>query len=131
MKTNPKTIIDIDTYIAQFTQSVQEKLNALRKCIQEAAPEAFEKISYQMPTFDLHGNLVHFAAFQNHIGFYPGSSGVEAFTSKLTAYHTSKGAIQFPIQQEIPFDLVRDIVLYRVKENQEIYQMKLNHKKKK
>ena len=131
MNANPKTIIDIDTYIAQFSKSTQDKLNALRKCIQQAAPEAFEKISYQMPTFDLHGNLVHFAAFQNHIGFYPGSSGVEAFTSKLTAYHTSKGAIQFPIQQDIPFDLVKDIVFYRVKENMEKHQQKLIQKKKK
>ena len=131
MNKNPQIELNTDTYIAQFPQSVQDKLNALRKCIQQAAPEAFEKISYQMPTFDLHGNLVHFAAFQNHIGFYPGSSGVEAFTSKLTAYHTSKGAIQFPIQQDIPFDLVQDIVLYRVKENMEKHQQKLIQKKKK
>ncbi|HBG33740.1 MAG TPA: hypothetical protein DEG42_04640 [Acholeplasmataceae bacterium] len=131
MNKNPQIELNTDTYIAQFPQSVQDKLNALRKCIQQAAPEAFEKISYQMPTFDLHGNLVHFAAFQNHIGFYPGSSGVEAFTSKLTAYHTSKGAIQFPIQQDIPFDLVKDIVMYRVKENMEKHQQKLIQKKKK
>jgi len=131
MNKNPQIELNTDKYIAQFSKSTQDKLNALRKCIKEAAPEAFEKISYQMPTFDLHGNLVHFAAFQNHIGFYPGSSGVEAFTSKLTAYHTSKGAIQFPIQQDIPFDLVKDIVLYRVKENMEKHQQKLIQKKKK
>jgi len=125
----PQIELSIDTYIAQFPKSIQEKLNALRICILEAAPEAYEKISYQMPTFDLHGNLVHFAAFQNHIGFYPGSSGVEAFTSKLTAYHTSKGAIQFPIQQDIPFELVKDIVMFRVNENKERYQQKINLKK--
>ena len=125
----PQIELSIDTYIAQFPKSIQEKLNALRICILEAAPEAYEKISYQMPTFDLHGNLVHFAAFQNHIGFYPGSSGVEAFTSKLTAYHTSKGAILFPIQQDIPFELVKDIVMFRVNENKERYQQKINLKK--
>jgi uncharacterized protein YdhG (YjbR/CyaY superfamily) len=131
MNQNLNTLLTIDTYIAQFSMSVQMKLSALRKCIQKAAPEAFEKISYQMPTFDLYGNLVHFAAFKNHIGFYPGSSGVEAFAGKLTAYHTSKGAIQFSNDQEIPFDLVREIVLFRVKENNDLYLQKNMLKNKK
>lgn len=131
MNQNLNTLLTTDTYITQFPMSVQMKLSALRKCIQMAAPEAYEKISYQMPTFDLHGNLVHFAAFKNHIGFYPGSSGVEAFISKLALYHTSKGAIQFPIDQEIPFDLVREIVLFRVKENNDLYLQKLKLKGKK
>ena len=120
-----------DAYISQFPLSIQAKLNALRKCIMQAAPEAFEKISYQMPTFDLRGNLVHFAAFSNHIGFYPGSSGVEAFKSKLSGYHFSKGAIQFPIDQDLPLDLVKEIVVYRVKENLALYQQKLALKKRK
>lgn len=131
MNQNLNRLLIIDTYIAQFPMSVQMKLSALRKCIQMAAPEAYEKISYQMPTFDLHGNLVHFAAFKNHIGFYPGSSGVAAFSSKLTDYHTSKGAIQFPNDQEIPFDLVTEIVLFRVKENNDLFQHKLKLKSKK
>jgi uncharacterized protein YdhG (YjbR/CyaY superfamily) len=120
-----------DSYILQFSSSIQEKLNALRNCIKQAAPESFEKISYQMPTFDLNGNLVHFAAFSNHIGFYPGSSGVEAFKSKLSGYHFSKGAIQFPIDQDIPLDLVKEIVLFRVKENKTLHQQKSKSKKKK
>jgi len=125
------SVLTTDSYISQFPLSIQEKLNALRKCIMQAAPEAFEKISYQMPTFDLYGNLVHFAAFSKHIGFYPGSSGVEAFKSKLSGYHFSKGAIQFLIDQELPLDLVKEIVIYRVKENMMLHQHKSTSKKKK
>jgi len=129
MNQNLNSLLTTDTYITQLPKSVQIRLSALRKCIQMAAPEAYEKISYQMPTFDLHGNLVHFAAFKNHIGFYPGSSGVEAFRSKLTNYKTSKGAIQFPNDQDIPFELVSEIVSFRVKENIELYRQKTKLKK--
>lgn len=108
----------IDEYVATFPNEIQQKLTELRKTIHETAPEAEEKISYQMPTFAQNGNLVHFAAFKNHIGFYPAPSGIENFTEQLAKYKTSKGAIQFPLNEEIPLDLVREIVRFRLKENQ-------------
>lgn len=107
----------IDEYIMQFPPEVQEKLNTLREVIREAAPNAQEKISYQMPTFYLSGNLVHFAAYKNHLGFYPAASGIEALKKELTPYKTSKGAIQFPLEKQIPCELVKSIVKFRVEEN--------------
>jgi uncharacterized protein YdhG (YjbR/CyaY superfamily) len=107
----------IDEYIALFPLDIQTTLNSLRQYIRFVAPEATEKISYQMPTFYLEGNLVHFAAYPHHIGIYPGSSGVAAFLSRLSDYSTSKGAIQFPIGKPLPFALIGDIVSYRVAEN--------------
>lgn len=107
----------IDDYIAHFPYEVQEKLQELRVTIREAAPEATEKISYQMPTYDLHGNLVHFAAFKKHIGFYPGSAGTGMFSDELTGYKWAKGSVQFPLDKPIPLDLVRKIVAFRVAEN--------------
>ncbi len=107
----------IDEYIALFEPEVREKLQALRQTIHKTAPDATEKISWQMPTFYLHGNLVHIAAFKKHIGFFPGASGVEAFLPKLGEYKTSKGTIQFPYNKPIPFGLVEEIVKFRVKEN--------------
>jgi len=107
----------IDEYIAAFPEDVQGKLKQIRATIKAAVPDATEKISYQMPTFYLNGNLVHFAAFKNHIGFYPAASGVAHFTSELGSYQTSKGAIQFPLDQPIPFDLITRIVQFRVMEN--------------
>ncbi|GKU24973.1 iron chaperone [Clostridium folliculivorans] len=112
-----KTIESIDEYILNCPQEVQEVLKNLRKVIKEAAPEATEKISYQMPTFFLHGNLVHFAAFKNHIGFYPTSSGIEAFQNELTGYKNSKGAVQFPKSEPLPYELISRMVKYRVVEN--------------
>lgn len=112
-----KSIATIDDYIAQFLPEIQEILQSLRNVIREAAPEASEKISWQMPTFFLNGNLVHFAAFKKHIGFYPAPSGIETFKDKLVGYKTSKGAVQFPIDKPLPFDLIREIVAFRVKEN--------------
>ena len=109
----------IDKYIAQFEPAIQERLQAMRNAIRCAAPDAGEKISYGMPTFELYGNLVHFAAMKHHIGFYPGASGVEAFMNKLAEYGTSKGAIRFPLDQPLPLDLVDEIVRYRVHENTE------------
>jgi uncharacterized protein YdhG (YjbR/CyaY superfamily) len=88
------------------------------QAIREAAPEAVDAISYQIPTFKLNGNLVHFAAFKNHIGFYPTPSGIEAFKKELSLYKGAKGSVQFPIDKPVPYDLVRKIVLFRVKENQ-------------
>jgi uncharacterized protein YdhG (YjbR/CyaY superfamily) len=107
----------IDEYISSFAPAIQEKLRTLRQIIHEEAPEAVEAMSYQMPTFKLHGNLVHFAAFKNHIGFYPTPTGIEAFGQELAAYQTSKGAAQFPHDLQLPLDLVRRIVRYRVEEN--------------
>ena len=107
----------IDEYIAQFPADVQGKLIEFRRVIIKAAPDATEKISYGMPTFFLHKNLVHFAAFKNHIGFYPAPSGIEAFKDELTAYKTSKGAIQFPIDKPLPLDLIARITAFRVAEN--------------
>lgn len=109
----------IDEYIRTFPGDVQRILNELRQTIREAAPEAEERISYQMPTFTLNGNLVHFAAFKNHIGFYPTPHGVEAFEKELSSYKGAKGSVQFPIDQPLPLDLIRRIVEHRVKENSE------------
>nr|WP_303869966.1 DUF1801 domain-containing protein [Acetobacterium wieringae] len=108
----------IDTYIGQFPAEVQQILQEIRQVIKEAAPEAEEKISYQMPTFYLGGNLVHFAAYKKHIGFYPAPSGIEKFKQDLSKYKSAKGSVQFPINQPIPFDLIRKIVAFRVAENQ-------------
>ncbi|MCQ2010969.1 MAG: DUF1801 domain-containing protein [Sporolactobacillus sp.] len=119
----------IDEYIAQFPAEVQETLQTLRKVICETAPEATEKISYQMPTFVLHGNLVHFAAYANHIGFYPTPSGVAAFQSELTGLKTSKGAIQFPIDQPLPYELIHRIVAFRMDENVKKAESKVKRKK--
>lgn len=112
-----KNIANIDEYIAQFTEDIQEKLKLIRHIIRAVEPELIEKISYQMPTFYLNGNLVHFAAYKKHIGFYPTPSGVAAFEKELRAYKTSKGAIQFPIDQPLPVELIEAIVRFRVDEN--------------
>ena len=107
----------IDAYIAQFPSEVQEKLRSLRKIIRDAAPGAEEKISYRMPTFVLHGNLVYFAAFKHHVGLYPAPSGIEAFLPELAAYRSGKGSIQFPIDRPLPAELIARIVRFRVAEN--------------
>jgi uncharacterized protein YdhG (YjbR/CyaY superfamily) len=96
---------------------VQHILNELRQTIKEAAPDAQETINYQIPTFTLNGNLVHFAAFEKHIGFYPTPSGMEAFKQELSRYKGAKGSVQFPIDEPLPLPLIRRIVEYRVKEN--------------
>ena len=107
----------IDEYIGSFPKDVQTTLEKLRQTIKRAAPAAEEAISYQMPTFKLHVNLVHFAAFKHHIGFYPTASGVEAFEKELSSYETTKGAVRFPIDRPLPLSLIRRIVKHRVKEN--------------
>ena len=109
----------IDEYIQQAPENVQEILQTLRRVIQEEAPEAQEAISYQMPTFVLNGNLVHFAAFKNHIGFYPVPSGIMAFEQELASYKQGKGSVQFPLNQPMPYDLIRRIVRFRAAENLE------------
>lgn len=107
----------IDEYIVQFPPNVQEILQTIRNVIKESAPDAKEKISYQMPTFDFHGNLVHFAAFKNHIGFYPAPSGISAFKEKLSGYKGAKGSVQFPLDKQMPYELMGEIVKFRVEEN--------------
>lgn len=117
MEENKYTPKSFEEYILQFPTNIQEILQMLRKVIKEAAPDAQEKISYQMPTFVMHGNLVHFAAFKNHIGFYPTPSAIEVFKDGLSKYKGGKGSVQFPIDEPMPFDLITDIVKYRVTEN--------------
>lgn len=117
MKTERKGFTSINEYIQSFPKEIQKILNELRTVIKTIAPEAIEKISYQMPTFYLNGNLVHFAAFKNHIGFYPTSSGISAFQDELKEYKSAKGSVQFPIDKPLPTDLIKRIVKYRVKEN--------------
>lgn len=121
----------IDAYIAQFPDEVQERLRALRKIISDAAPGAEERISYQMPTFVLHGNLVHFAAFKHHIGLYPTPSGVEAFIPELSAYRSGKGSIQFPMDEPLPAELIGRIVKFRVAENTKRADERLKNKARK
>ncbi len=107
----------IDAYIASFPAEIQSQLQAIRAVIRAAAPGAEEKISYQMPTFTLKGNLVHFAAYKNHIGFYPTPSAIQAFQAELSIYKGAKGSVQFPIDQPLPLELISKIVAYRVAEN--------------
>lgn len=117
MKTINAQIDSIDTYIAQFPDEVQTRLQQLRKTILKLAPGATEAMSYQIPTFKLNGNLVHFAAFKKHIGFYPGATGIAAFQDELAGYKSAKGSVQFPLDQALPLDLVKKIVKFRVAQN--------------
>jgi uncharacterized protein YdhG (YjbR/CyaY superfamily) len=108
---------EVDKYIAGFPKEVQEILEKLRKLIKKLVPEATETISYQIPTFVLgKRNLVHFAGYKNHIGFYPTPSGIEAFKKELTLYKFSKGSVQFPLDKEMPWKLIKRMVEFRVKE---------------
>jgi len=113
-RTNFQTI---DEYISSFPTDVQDALEKVRQTIREAAPQAQEKISYQMPTFTLHGSLVYFAALKNHIGFYRTSGAIEAFKEELSPYAGAKGSLRFPLDKPLPLSLIRDIVKFRVKEN--------------
>jgi uncharacterized protein YdhG (YjbR/CyaY superfamily) len=117
MKTTNTTPQTIDEYIADFPKDVQGILQKIRMTIHEAAPEAIEKISYQMPTFYLKGNLVYFAAFKEHIGFYPVPTGIEKFNKELSVYKQGKGSVQFPLDQPMPYNLISKIVKFRAKEN--------------
>lgn len=125
----PKTSFQsIDEYIAGFPADVQEKLQQLRAAIQAAAPAAQEKISYQMPTFYLYGNLVHFAAFKKHIGFYPTPSGITSFAKELSGYQNAKGSVQFPLDQPLPLELISEMVKFRVLENVQAEQQRKSKK---
>jgi uncharacterized protein YdhG (YjbR/CyaY superfamily) len=112
-----KSLQTVDDYIATFPKSVQGVLESVRETIQQAAPEATEKISYGMPTFDLHGVLVHFAAFKNHIGFYATPTGHAQFQKALSKYKCGKGSVQFPLSEKMPLELIGKMVTFRVKEN--------------
>ena len=114
MKTEYKTI---DGYIKTFPKDVQIILEKIRQTIRKAAPEATEAISYQMPAFKQNGVLVWFAAFRDHIGFFPTAAGIEAFKKELSPYVTGKGTVQFPLNGQIPYELVEKVVIFRVKEN--------------
>ena len=117
MKTDREPPTTIDEYIAGFPPDVQEILQKIRATIREVAPDAQEAIKYQIPTFVLDGNLVHFAAFKKHIGFYPTPTGTEQFREELSVYETSRGTVRFPLDGPIPYDLIRRIVTFRVQEN--------------
>ena len=109
----------IDEYFVSFPTEIQKLLQQVRTTIKKAAPDAEEAIKYAMPAFVYKGNLVFFAAYKNHIGFYPTPSGIIAFKKDLAAYQTSKGAVQFPLDKPMPVGLITKIVKYRVKENSE------------
>lgn len=117
MRTDRAASKDIDKYIAGFPHDVRATLEKIRETIREAAPDAEETISYQIPTFTLKGNLVHFAAFNKHIGFYPTSTGIEKFKNELSAYEMTRGTVRFPLGQPVPFGLIGKIVKFRVREN--------------
>lgn len=107
----------IDEYIAYFPVEIQSILKQVRETIKSVAPTATEVISYGIPTFRLNGNLVHFAGYAHHIGFYPGGEGIEVFKEELTSYKTSRGTVQFPLDKPIPYELIKKITLFRVERN--------------
>jgi uncharacterized protein YdhG (YjbR/CyaY superfamily) len=121
---------NIDSYIESFPDNVQTLLKQMRSTIAKAAPEAEEAIRYAIPTFILNGNLVHFAGFKNHIGFYPAPSGIEAFKKETSKYEAGKGTLQFPLNSPLPLSLVTKIVKYRVKQNQAKSKAKKNTARK-
>lgn len=116
----------VDAYIAAQPAVNQVLLRSLRNTIRKAAPDATEWISYQMPAYKLHGILVYFAGYKNHIGFYPTGSAISTFLLELSAYKTSKGMIQFPLDKKLPLQLIKKIVLHRVQENTRKHQLKKN-----
>jgi uncharacterized protein YdhG (YjbR/CyaY superfamily) len=119
MSTVKRTPSTIDEYIADFPREIREILERVRTTVKKAAPDAEEKISYQIPTFTLQGNLIHFAAFKKHIGLYPGSAAIAKFKRELSAYEGAKGSVRFPFDKPIPLALISKIVKFRAKENLE------------
>ena len=111
------SVTTIDTYFAGFPEATQVLLEQVRQTVRDAAPDAEEAISYGIPTLKLNGNLVHFAAFKNHIGFYPAPQGLDAFKEELSHYKGAKGSVQFPLDQPLPLDLITKITKYRVEQN--------------
>jgi uncharacterized protein YdhG (YjbR/CyaY superfamily) len=125
-----KSYSDIDAYIADFPETIQDILQQVRDAIRYAAPQAKEKISYGMPTFIINKNLVHFAACKNHLGFYPAASGIEAFKKELSIYKGAKGSVQFPLNQPMPIELITMIVRFRVNEDSVCFGRKNIHQPK-
>ncbi len=119
MSPTESTSPTIDTYIAGFPEDIQARLERIRQVIREAAPGAVETISYGMPTFKLNGkNLVHFAAYQRHIGFYPTPSGIDAFEDEIAVYRDGKGTLRLPLDEPVPYDLIARITAFRAEENE-------------
>jgi uncharacterized protein YdhG (YjbR/CyaY superfamily) len=114
MAEDPQTI---DEYIAGFPPDIQKTLHEIRKFIKEAAPEASEKIAYGMPTFYLNGNLVHFAAFKDHYGFFPSPSVSDEFEKELRPYRTGKGTLRFALDEPLPWDIIKKVIHFRIEEN--------------
>jgi uncharacterized protein YdhG (YjbR/CyaY superfamily) len=127
IKVTPETV---DEYIAAFPADIKKRMQQLRKTIRAAAPKADEVISYQMPGYKYFGMLVYFAAYKNHIGFYPGAGGVLEFYKKLSSFKSAKGSVQFPHDRPIPYDVISKIVKFRVKQNEEKFSLKKNNGKK-
>ena len=119
MRNNQRPPTNIDEYIAGFPNDVRKILERIRTTIRKAAPDAEETIKYQLPTFTLKGNLIHFGAFKKHIGFYPAPRGIEEFKSELSAYEGEKATVRFPLDKPIPYDLISRIVKFRKKVNLE------------
>lgn len=119
MKANQPVPRNIDEYISGFPPQVQKILEKIRRTIRKAAPKAQEVISYQIPSFKLNGYLVHFAAYQSHIGLYPAPRGVAGFKDDLALYQTGKGTLRFPLDQPIPYELITRVVKFRVKKDLE------------
>lgn len=130
MKNSQPTPTTIDEFIAAFPEDIRAILQKIRAIIREEAPEAQETINYGIPTFTLHGNLVHFSAFKKHIGFYPAPSGIEKFKAELAPYAGAKGSVQFPLDQPIPYELIRKIVAFRVEENLAKAEVKARQRKR-
>jgi len=120
----------IDEYIQQFPDDIQVVLRKLREVIKETASEATEKISWDMPTFVLHGNLIHFACFKYHVGLYPGADAILLFKDRISEYKNAKGSVQFPLSKPLPIDLIKEIVLFNVKVNTQEAQFKSEKKTK-
>lgn len=116
---NRPSLASIDAYIQSFPEDIQEKLRSIRSLVQTIVPEAKEKFSYGMPTFFYKGNLVHFAAYRGHIGFYPTPSGTESFAAELSVYKSGKGSVQLPLDKPLPLDLLGRIIAYRKAENEQ------------
>lgn len=115
---------NISEYIKDCPKDIQSQLQKIRKAIKEVAPKAEEAVSYGMPTFKLHGNLVHFAAFKTHFGFYPMPSGISAFDKELSKYDLAKGTIRFPLDKPVPIALIKKITKYCVQRNRENFILK-------
>ena len=130
MEKSKSTYNSVDEYIALFPYEIQQILQKLRKTIKESAPEAQEKISYNMPAYKINRNLVYFAVCKNHIGFYPTPSAIVAFEKELSEYKSSKGAVQFPLNKPVPFELIEKIVQFRVLEDKKTAQCRVQKDKK-